>query len=166
MVDQCSNCFYGKNRTYGSNTVLECRVRDPQRFTGLLAWWPQVEAADWCGNYKSSVDETLYIQGHGSATDMALYPLLVSSNSSYPVVSLRAVQITNRDKNTDVIVTVYDGNATTSPLVTCGCGQYSSQEYSYSPGIHGTSGNNLYFACSDVTTPGTYVSAQGVMLEA
>lgn len=167
MVDQCSNCFYGKNRTYGSNTVLECRVLPPGRPAGLTGAWPQVQATDWCGDYEPAVGTQIYLQGQASSADTALHLLLASTDpTGHPVVSLRSIQVTNRDRNTDVVVTVYDGNATTNPLVTCGCPSQGSREVDYSPGIRSTSGNNLYFACSDITTPGTYVSAQGMMLEA
>ena len=76
---------------------------------------------------------------------------------------VRALQVTNLDLNTDLTVTLYDGNSTANPLVIAGCSRNSSQQFNYSPGI-GTQGNNIYFALSKAASGTVYVSAQGLML--
>lgn len=68
MVAQCSNCWFGRSRI--SDSALTCNKTAPnaisnQSIPTQFAWWLEVNATDWCGDYwaASSGDPSLYA-GH------------------------------------------------------------------------------------------------------
>lgn len=175
MPDQCDNCRFYRPRDYGTRAppmvtpaatkiVYECRQLSPQRPSGTLAWWPQVEATDWCGQYRSVDAEVLYVQGQGTSTDNGLYPLLVSTDPKYPVVSLRSLQIVNQAALT-ALIGLYDGNDINMPLGFAGAAGNQVNSYNYDPGILTSPGNDLYFSLQQGNGP-VNVAAQGRELPA
>ena len=108
--------------------------------------------------------DMLYLQGQGTTSDQNLYPLLVSTNPNYPIVSLRALQIVNQGVLT-ALIGLYDGNNINMPLGFAGAAGNQVNSYQYDPGILTSPGNDLYFSMQQGGGPAN-VAAQGRMLPA
>ena len=136
----------------------------PQRPSGTLAWWPQVAGTDWCSEHRSVDAQVLYIQGQGVATNQDLIPLLMSTNSNYPIVALRSLQIVNQAIAT-AIIGLYNGPNIDAPLGFAGAAGNQVNSYTYDPGILTGVGEDLYFSLQQGNGP-VNVAAQGRMLPA
>ena len=163
MPDECHGCYFVRQHI---DANLYCHFGAPQqhwRISGKEAWWPQVDAHYWCGNFRDQDPNLLYIQGQGQANTTAPQLLLASTNPDYPVVSLRSLQITNMG-NKNVLVGLHDGGGVGAEAIGfCGAASLAVENYQYDPGILTSPGNDLYFGIDTGSGP-VYVAAQGRML--
>ena len=144
------------------DSVDKWHVQSVSIFTTAEAAAEYVSYLNGGGQPRAS-DVDVYVQGQGAATDASLQLLLASSNPALPAISVRAVQVTNRDRTADVAIILYEGNSTNNPIATCGANAQTSNQYNYTPGLRSRA--DVYFACSNAQAD-VYVSAQGVMLSA
>ena len=159
MPQQCSECYFSRVE---ADALRHCHYRAPQqhwRKSGVEAWWPVVEDADWCGNFLPPGVDEHYIQGNLETSNMDRLPLLVSNDPNTPVIALKSIQVTNDQQVANAVLVLFDGD-TDVALASVGCPNLQTQAFTYEPSIRTSAGQNLYCGLVGLGGP-VYVSAQG-----